>query len=160
MDADDGIEYYRSDIRLDTWCALNGDNYADSGYNHGTISDPNVGFNGFEDAISMTCPSGSFSLHSVWLTPAWTNDLVVEMKGYVKGAEVASFSTVLANTTIPTFFESELSVFSGIDALVISTNADHVAVDDMVIEIASPCVFDMKASFVPVENMEDVAGRT
>ncbi len=67
-----GVQYYCSDIQLDNWYAINGENYSDTGYVHGTISDPNVGLNGYGEAMSMTCPNGSFSLYSVWLTPAWT----------------------------------------------------------------------------------------
>ncbi len=51
---------------------------------------------------------------------AWTDGLVVEMKGYVEGYKVVRLSTVFfwsILVSIPTFLKEKLSVFDGIDSL-------------------------------------------
>ncbi len=137
---DQTAEYYRDDIMLDNFWSLRGETaHPGSGYQYGTKSQPLVGFNGFANSMTMSCPGGKFSLNSVWMTPAWDNYLQVTIDGYENGSLKATFTDVLPDTTQATFFESQLNGFKDLDSLTISTDPSHVVIDDMTIEIHSPC---------------------
>ncbi len=144
VDASVPVQYFRTDINVENWYVIDGAmNYPDSGYDHGTISEPNVGFNGFANPMTISCPGGSFDLLSIWLTPAWDENLEVSLDGYRNGSLSTSFSAVLESPTIPTFFKTDLETFKNVDSIVISSNPNHVAVDELMIEVSSPCIFEM-----------------
>jgi hypothetical protein len=70
---------------------------AASGYTAGTVSPPNVAFNGFgtEAVLSNATP---FSFLSARFTAAWNNDLRLEIKGYASNTLVYDSARTLSAT--------------------------------------------------------------
>ncbi len=145
--------YYRDDLFLDNFWSIRGVNvHPGSGYDYGTISQPLAGFNGYADPMTMSCPGGKFSLKSLWMTPAWENGLEVTLDGYENGLLKTTFTVTLTDTTQATFFESHLNGFKGLDSLTITTNPSHVAIDDITVEIHSPCTVTPRVASAPDSN--------
>jgi hypothetical protein len=69
-----------------------------SGYYAGTVSPPNVAFNGWAAPVSIV-NTGSFSLISAYLTAAWIDNLQVQVEGYVDTALTYSNTYPLSVTT-------------------------------------------------------------
>lgn len=137
----DTAEYYRTDLQLENWWSTTGrTEYYNTGYMYGTKSEPNVGFNGWGRPITMTCPGGSFSFISSWMTPAWADGLSVTIIGSSGGVEKGRYSTNLSTTTNPVLIEGlNPAYFTDIDELVIESSPSQVVMDDMMIKIISPC---------------------
>jgi hypothetical protein len=90
-----------------------------SGYPVGTISSPNVGFNGLGDPASFTSAGGSpFTLTSLFLTAAWNDGLNVAVTGLL-GGSVLDTETFIVSTATPTL---ETLNWTGIDTVSISTS--------------------------------------
>jgi hypothetical protein len=61
--------------------ALNGNQaWPGSGYDHGTVSVPNVAYNGFADPASFGSAAG-FSLHDAYFAAAWNDGLTIHIVG-------------------------------------------------------------------------------
>jgi hypothetical protein len=80
-----------------------------SGYVNGTVSPPNVAFNGFGDPAAFS--NGTFTLNSFYLTAAWNNGLNVTVTGLLAGNPIFQ-QTFIVDTTGPTFVSLD---WSGID---------------------------------------------
>ncbi len=71
-----------------------------TGYQYGTVSAPNVAYNGYGDNVSFR-RNTPFVLVSFDLTGAWRNGLEVTVTGFSKGVQVDS-TTFTVNSTGPT----------------------------------------------------------
>ena len=84
-----------------------------NGYLNGTVSSPNVAFNGFGDPASLSTNNTPFTFNSVYLTGAWNNGLDISIQGF-QGANQLYSRTVTVDSTAPTLFSFN---WSGIDSL-------------------------------------------
>jgi len=124
---------------LENYWSIRGElEHPGSGYEYGTHSQPNAGFNGYSDPMTMSCPGGKFSLISTWMTPAWDDGLVVKLDGWENGSLKVTRSFTLPDTQTKTFFDSQLSDFKDLDSLVLSSDT-HTVLDDITIEISKDC---------------------
>ena len=135
------LPYYRSDLEMENWYSFNAFKYYSStGYNYGTKSRPNVGFNGWGRPMHMRCPGGKFNLRSIWLTPAWHYGVTFTLDGYTNGSLTATYSATIYSPSFPMQLNDELAAFTNIDSLTIRGSIrTQLAVDDMMVEITSPC---------------------
>jgi len=77
--------------------------YNPSGYQNGTVSGPNVAFNGFGDPADIAASSSTtFDFNGAYLTAAWMDGLNIEVKGY-NGANLLYDTTVVVDSTSPTW---------------------------------------------------------
>lgn len=124
----------------DNFYVVAGNDLGGSGYQNGTVSQPNVAYNGYgEDADFYTADLSTFTLGSAYFTAAWNNGLTVDVTGLFNGSTVDTTSFVV-NTTGPTL---EVFNFAGINEVEFSasggTNAGlggsgtHFAMDNLVI---------------------------
>ena len=74
-----------------------------SGYIAGTISPPNVAFNQYGTAASITNDT-PFDFLSAWVTAAWNDNLRLEARGYAGGALVYDQAYFLSSET-PSFLQ-------------------------------------------------------
>lgn len=117
-----------------------------SGFELGTISAPNSAFNGFGDPVSFKCNDGSFNFNSATLTPAWNGHLRLSMKGYTNDGREPSLIKELGNLDEPIVLTEELEHFTDLHSLSIHSHSKEryaqkqFAMDDLEIEIVSPCV--------------------
>lgn len=96
---------------------IDGDDiFATSGYANGAVSGEYVGYNEFEDPLTITGPA--FDFVSVYLTAAWNNGLTVRVSGYL-GAALLYQQSVLVSTGGPTLFNFN---YLGIDRLVFESS--------------------------------------
>merc|ERR1712038_202224 len=147
--------YTSSYITLDNMYCINKTRNPGSGYDYGTKSLPNTGFNGYSRDMTMTCSGGKFSLVSTWMTPAWNNGLSVTLVGSYGGSEKARVTLSLGNTNAPKFFDSELSAFADVDTVVLSSSS-HTVLDDLTMSISSPCNAMPRKETAPLSG--DAAG--
>lgn len=70
-----------------------------SGYINGTVSQPNVAYNGFGEQASFSS-ANQFNLTSADIAGAWDNGLRIEVQGY-DGATLEYDNTYTVNTTGP-----------------------------------------------------------
>jgi VCBS repeat-containing protein len=106
-----------------------------SGYAHGTVTGPDVAYNGYGESASIS--GMTFNFIGADLTGAWNNGLTVTVDGYDHNVLVDE-KTVLVNTSTPTWFEFD---FDGITDLVFSSsggvnagyngNGTHFALDNL-----------------------------
>merc|ERR1712038_1140810 len=90
--------------------------------------------------MSMGCDGGRFSLSSVWATPAWNNSLVVTIESYADGMLKESITEVMGDTMTPIYFDfSGMPGFQNVDNVTVSSDPTHLAIDDLMIDILSPC---------------------
>ena len=94
---------------------LRSDRYPNSGYNNGTVSGNYVAYNYF--TRMTTVYNGVFNFTGAYFTGAWNNNLNIELKGLLGGAEVFS-DTILVDVYGPTWFSAG---YTGIDQLIISS---------------------------------------
>lgn len=73
--------------------------FGPSGYSDGTVSAPNVAFNG--GGLEAIVSDNSFTFNSGYFTAAWNNGLTITVDGYLGGNLVDTTSFVV-NTTGPT----------------------------------------------------------
>jgi hypothetical protein len=119
-----------------------------SGYPNGTISSPNVGFNGLGDPASFTSVGDTpFTLTSLFLTAAWNDGLNVAITGSLGGL-VLDAETLIVSTAAATL---ETLNWPGINTISISTSGGtpnpnfatggsgtQVAVDNITINNGTP----------------------
>jgi hypothetical protein len=93
-----------------TWSSnfyyLDGTDYdIPSGYQNGTISGPNVAFNGFGSPATVSS-AAPFTLNSLYLTSAWNDGLNVTINGYSGGVGGVLLDTLTAiiGPVAPTLF--------------------------------------------------------
>lgn len=84
-----------------------------SGYINGTVSSPNVAFNGFGAPATVSPGGGQFDFNSAYLTGAWNNGLNILIEGFLGGITKYA-TTVVVDTTSATLFNFD---FLGIDSL-------------------------------------------
>ncbi len=87
-----------------------------SGYQFGTVSSPNVAYNGFGEPATVSNVSlvgSTFNFNSTYLTAAFNNGLNILVEGFLGGTTKYS-TTVTVDTTSPTLFNFD---FLGIDSL-------------------------------------------
>ena len=104
--------------------SLNGDTYGGSGYNLGTISHPNVVYNGNAydvNVSSVGTATGPFTFNGAYFTAAWDTALNIGIKGYLGGAELFS-TTVVANNQGPIYASLN---WSGVDTLYFTSNGGN-----------------------------------
>ena len=132
---------------------LNASNYAPvSGYAHGTVSGPNVAYNGY--GMTAAVSGTTFNFVGAYLTGAWNDDLSVTVVAYDHGVLVDQ-QTVVVDTDAPTWFEFD---FMGITDLVFSSSGGrgagyngsgpHFALDDF--------TFSMSANQAPVISTDNL----
>jgi hypothetical protein len=94
-----------------------------SGYDHGTVSQPDAAFNGFGNVATIVDPTAGqfFNFNSADLTAAWISGLHVRVDGFntnVSGAVPLYTTTVTVNPTAPTLFNfTTLGGFLGVNKL-------------------------------------------
>lgn len=110
----------------------------DSGYQNGTVSSPNVGYNGFGDPASFTSAT-PFTLTSADITAAWNNGLNVEVIGY-NGATELYDNNYTVNTTGPTDIAFDYSGITEVEFITsggtpagLSGSGEHMAIDNIVL---------------------------
>jgi adhesin HecA-like repeat protein len=90
-----------------------------SGYENGTVSQPNAAYSEYENPTSFSPASGgTLSLVSAYLTGAWNDGLQVTVDGY-SGATVVDSTTVTVNATGPSF---EVFDFPAVTSVMISSS--------------------------------------
>jgi VCBS repeat-containing protein len=87
-----------------------------SGYSHGTVSAPNIAYNGYGEPASIS--GTTFNFIGADLTGAWNTGLSITVDGYDHNVLVDQ-QTVVVNTTTPTWFDFD---FNGITDLVFSSS--------------------------------------
>jgi hypothetical protein len=99
-----------------TWSniyVLSGDLYAPrSGYAHGTVSDPNVAYNG--NGTPAIVSGDEFNFVGADLTAAWNTGLSIQVDGFHEGSRIYS-QTVTVDYSAPTWFAFN---YTNIDHLV------------------------------------------
>jgi hypothetical protein len=88
-----------------------------NGAANGTVSSPNVAFNGFGDiAVLGVSPPSTFILNSLYLTAYWNDGLNVEIEGFSGGlgGTLLHDVTETINTTSPTLVNLD---WTGIDTV-------------------------------------------
>ena len=95
--------------------------YGVSGYSNGTVTAPDVAYNGFGATASVS--GTTFNFIGADLTAAWNNDLTITVSGYDNNVLVDQ-ETVVVNSTAPTFFNFD---FNGITQLVFSSSGGNNA---------------------------------
>jgi hypothetical protein len=86
------------------------------GYLNGTVSQPDVAFNG--GGTLAVVSDGTFTFNGAYLTGAWNDNLNVTVIGKLGAAQLYS-QTVVVNTQTPTFFNFN---YVGIDTLNFSSS--------------------------------------
>ena len=134
----------------DMWITDDGMNYdQNSGYASGIVSPRNVLFNWLGDPATMSCPNGSFDVRSMYMTPAWYDNIHVTVNGYDLGTLVVSVTLQLGLVVGPPkiVFESDLLAFKSIDYLAFTPTSIGLgyqfAMDDVENDFISEC--DMSA---------------
>jgi PEP-CTERM motif len=106
---------------------INQNYLAGSGYDHGTVSQPDSAFNGFGTVATIVDPTAGqfFNFNSAELTAGWINGLHVRVDGFNTNisAVVPLYSTtVTVNTAGPTLFDfTTLGGFLGVNKLSFSS---------------------------------------
>lgn len=137
--------YEHKSIMFDNMGVINGQKaYGQTtGFAKGTVSSPNVLYNGYGRPATMSCPGGSFDVLSLYMTPYNTDNLQVTLVGSYGDGQVATVTLELESYLgPPKKFESpELSAFRSIDKLTFTpiTSSKFFAMDDLAIYINSPC---------------------
>lgn len=90
-------KYTHPSIDIGNMWISDGQNYdPNSGYYaSGIVSPRNVLFNWLGDPATMSCPNGSFDVRSMYMTPAWYDNIHVTVDGYDQGTLVASVTLQL-----------------------------------------------------------------
>lgn len=98
-----------------------------TGYQTGTVSAPNVAYNGYADPASFSSVT-AFSLNSLEVTKAW-NAGITHFDGYVGNILTYSMN-VTSSTTAPT---SVVFNWSGLNKVVMSdgNSTNHTAIDNL-----------------------------
>jgi hypothetical protein len=123
-------------LQWDNFYSLDGVHYGPSGYQRGVISRDNVAFNASGNPASISTPGGFFTPYTAYVTAAWTDRLVLTVKGYYRGRPVLNRSYIL-RTTKPTLIKFGVKV----DQLVFSTsNNSQIAMDNLQIASVNPGV--------------------
>lgn len=97
----------------DNFYTLSGSQYVPSGYNNGTVSNPNVAYNAYGFPASVSINNSQFDFNSAYLTSAWNNGLNIVVEGFLNGVTKYS-QTVTVDSTSATLFNFN---FLGIDNL-------------------------------------------
>ncbi len=99
-----------------------------SGYSAGTVSSPNVAFNGYGDPASFSS-TAQFNLVSAYFTAAW-NPGQITVLGLNSGTQLYSttFSVVTTSPTLTSFN------WSGINEVRFSTNFAQFAIDNLCLD--------------------------
>ncbi|WP_426437758.1 nidogen-like domain-containing protein [Bradyrhizobium genosp. P] len=85
---------------------LHGPSIYPSGYFFGTVSAPNVAYNGYGNPASVS--GAAFDFIGADLTSAWNNGLTITVDDYNNGT-LLDEKTVVVNTTSPTWFEFDFT---------------------------------------------------
>ena len=98
-----------------------------SGGQNGTISPPNVAFNGLGNPANFSS-SGAFDLDSAYLTAVWNDGLQLEVQGFV-GATLTYDNNYTVNTTGPLLVNFN---FLGVDKInfISSGGTHHIGYSD------------------------------
>lgn len=87
----------------DNFGVVNGcDRFPASGYCAGTVSAPNVAFNGLEFPASFSS-SSTFTFNSAYIAAAWNDGLTVIVQGYLNGV-LADTMTIFPSATAATLY--------------------------------------------------------
>jgi hypothetical protein len=111
--------------------------FSNSGYKEGTISPPNVAYNGFGGKATIFSPVGQeISLASMWVTSAWTNDLNLLIERFdTSGVKVApDFTTVLLSPYTPKQITFDSTFVASID--ISSSGGTYAGLDDNGLNVA------------------------
>jgi len=114
-----------------------------NGFAAGTVSSPNVAFNGSGDDAIFS--NNAFIFNSAYLTAAWRNDLQVTITGKLLGATIDMVTLSLSATT-PTLEifnwagidEIDLSATGGTQDPMYSGDGTEVAMDNLTITTSIP----------------------
>ena len=114
-----------------------------NGFAAGTVSPPNVAFNGFGDDAIFS--DNVFTFNSVYLTAAWRDGLQVTMTGKLFGVTI-DMVTLSLSATIPTLEifnwagidEVDLSATGGTQDPAYSSDGTQVAMDNLTITTSVP----------------------
>ena len=91
-----------------------------SGYDLGTVSQPNAAFNAFAGVASIVAPTAFFNLDSLEMTAAFVPGLQVTLDGFntnVSASPLFTATLTLSNTS-PTLFQFDVpNAFKGINEL-------------------------------------------
>jgi hypothetical protein len=102
-----------------------------SGYQADMISKNNVAYNAYGNPASIYVTSGSFRPVMAFMTAAWTNNLKVLIKGYLRGKLVFTHTYILSTT------RPSLVAFGNVnvDMLDFSTSDNtQFAMDDLLVQ--------------------------
>ena len=125
--------------------------FGPNGAINGTVSPPNVAFNGFGDlAVLGVSPPSTFILNSLFLTAYWNDGLNVEIEGFSGGlgGTLLHDVTETINITSPTFVSlnwtgiDTVSFFAsgGVHHPGFSGSGTLFALDNMTINVPGPIV--------------------
>jgi uncharacterized repeat protein (TIGR01451 family) len=126
-----------------TWSniyCLSGIGYPNSGYMAGTVSPPNVAYNGYGDPASIES-TGQVNLVSAYLTAAWNDNLQVLAQGYA-GDTLVYNNTYTLSSTSPTLINFNyfgvtrvtFTSFGGTPNPAYGGGGTHFAMDNVVIQ--------------------------
>ena len=126
-----GLDWSSGFYVMDTalFSAQNGPN----GYSNGVVSAPNVAFNAAGDPVTISVPTGTFTLNSVYFTAAWSDGLSITVSGYdggaldedgnyVGGGTLLDAITLTVNTTGPTL---ETFNWTGVTSVLFSASGGN-----------------------------------
>ena len=103
--------------------------YPNNGYNKGMISSSNIVYNGRSRPAKISSNS-TFSIHSLWCTPAWEGRLEVIFKGSIRGSGEVTHALNLTATNHTQFVQfpgfEQLSTFK-----IITKPSSQVVIDDI-----------------------------
>jgi hypothetical protein len=125
------------------WDYLTGADLPFSGYDPGTVSKPNVAFNGF--GAEAIFSDNTFTLNSAYMTAAWRDNLSVTVTGLLNNVVVDTKTFLLSATTptLETFGWSginkvELTATGGTKHVGYTGTGTQVAVDNLLINAPEP----------------------
>lgn len=90
-----------------------------TGYDYGTVSPSNVGYNPGGYPMSMWVVGGTFTFHEAYFTAAWDSSTQLRIWGFRNGIEVYYLSVTI-NNLAPTLVSPN---FSGIDSMMLMTGS-------------------------------------
>jgi len=132
------VPYGYFGFRYDNFRIANSTSYPNTGYEKGCISPPNVGYNGNGNPASIkSIDSSTFTVHSLFATPACAKNLKIKFEGLDSNSSVVVSETFTLESPDDTM-QIILRGFSKLKEFRVSTTCasdaeTHVAVDNIMI---------------------------
>jgi hypothetical protein len=136
-----GVPSGYGNLQWENLYALNTQTYDlnPSGYRAGTVSPPNVLYNGGGESAEVYVNSGSFTPVYAYMTAAWNDNLQVEVTGYLRGKKVFDHTYTLSalKPTICVFAVTvdtlDFNSFGGTHHAGYPGNGEHFAMDNFLV---------------------------